>query len=105
MELIALGGLKPFWPGPFGPFDTDGAPIRSVYLLQKAGQNRCEPLEPARAVKELFVRLIQPRLHATEVQRTLGVLEAIVERVPVAILHFQPTPAAFETAIRHAGRV
>jgi hypothetical protein len=93
------------WHGSLVRKSPDGAPIGSVYLLQKAAENRCEPLEPARAVKELFVRLIQPRLHPTEVQETLGVLEAIVERVPVAILHFQPTPAAFEMAIRCAGRV
>jgi hypothetical protein len=50
-------------------------------------------------VKELFVRLIQPRLHAAEVHDTLEVLERIVERVPVAILYFRPTSAAFALAI------
>jgi len=93
------------WHGSLVRKSPDGAPIRSVYLLQKSTENRCEPLEPARAVKELFVRLIQPRLHAAEVRQTLAVLEAIVERVPVAVLHFQPTQAAFELAIGQHGCV
>jgi hypothetical protein len=34
-----------------------------------------------------------------EVHHTLEVLERIVERVPVAILYFRPTSAAFALAI------
>jgi hypothetical protein len=74
--------------------------LRGLYLLQKASEDRCESLPGSRAVKELFVRLIQPRLHPREVQLTLEVLERIVERVPVAILHFRPTPAAFALAVK-----
>jgi hypothetical protein len=73
-----------------------------VYLLQQAKEDRCEPLPRSRAVKELFVRLIQPRLHPVEVQQTLDVLERIVGRIPVAILHFRPTPAAFTLALKGA---
>jgi hypothetical protein len=75
-------------------------------LLQQAKDDRREPLPRSRAVKELFVRLIQPRLHPAEVQQTLEVLERIVERVPVAILHFRPTRAAFALAVKggQAGR-
>jgi hypothetical protein len=73
--------------------------LRALYLLRQAKEDRCEPLTRSQAVKELFVRLIQPRLHPTEVQLTLEVLERIVERVPVAVLHFRPTPAAFALAL------
>ena len=90
------------WHGSLVRKSPDGAPVRCIYLLQQSGENRCEPLPPARAVKELFVRLIQPRLHAAEIQQTLHVLESIVERVPTAVLHFRPTEAAFEMALRHA---
>jgi hypothetical protein len=88
------------WHGSLIRKSPEGAPLRGLYLLQKASEDRCEPLPGSRAVKELFVRLIQPRLHPREVQLTLEVLERIVERVPVAILHFRPTPAAFALAVK-----
>ena len=88
------------WHGSLIRKSPEGAPLRGLYLLQKAKEDRSEPLPGNRAVKELFVRLIQPRLHPREVQLTLEVLERIVERVPVAILHFRPTPAAFALALK-----
>ena len=88
------------WHGSLIRKSPEGAPLRGLYLLQQAKEDRCEPLTRGRAVKELFVRLIQPRLHPTEVQLTLEVLERIVERVPVAILYFRPTPAAFALAVK-----
>ena len=91
------------WHGSLIRKSPEGAPLRRLYLLQQAKEDRCEPLPPGRAVKELFVRLIQPRLHPTEVQLTLEVLERIVDRIPVAILHFRPTPAAFALAVRGGG--
>jgi len=87
------------WHGSLIRKSPDGAPLRALYLLRQAKEDRCEPLTRSQAVKELFVRLIQPRLHPTEVQLTLEVLERIVERVPVAVLHFRPTPAAFALAL------
>lgn len=102
--LTVQGGAPMAWGTPWhGSLirkSPEGAPLRGLYLLQKAGVDRCEPLPGSRAVKELFVRLIQPRLHPREVQLTLEVLERIVERVPVAILHFRPTPAAFALAVK-----
>ena len=107
--ILAIGAGGPMawgtpWHGSLVRKSPEGAPIRCVYLLQQAAENRCEPLAPARAVKELFVRLIQPRLHTTEIEQTLRVLEEIVERVPTAVLHFRPTQAAFEMAVSHRGR-
>jgi hypothetical protein len=87
------------WHGSLVRKSPEGAPIRGLYLLQQAAEDRCEPLPPARAVKELFVRLIQPRLHPTEVENTLRILESVVERVPTMVLHFRPTAAAFELAL------
>jgi hypothetical protein len=87
------------WHGSLVRKSPEGAPIRGIYLLQQAKEDRCEPLAPRRAVKELFVRLIQPRLHAAEVDNTLRILEYIVERVPVMVLQFRPTAAAFELAL------
>jgi hypothetical protein len=108
--LTARDGLPMAWGTPWhGSLirkSPEGAPLRGLYLLQQAKDDRREPLPRSRAVKELFVRLIQPRLHPAEVQQTLEVLERIVERVPVAILHFRPTRAAFALAVKggQAGR-
>lgn len=96
-QLMAWGTP---WHGSLIRKSPEGAPLRRLYLLQQAKEDRCEPLPLGRAVKELFVRLIQPRLHPAEIQLTLEVLERIVARVPVAILHFRPTPAAFALAVR-----
>jgi hypothetical protein len=88
------------WHGSLIRKSPDGAPLRRLYLLQKAQEDRVEPLPRGRAVKELFVRLIQPRLHPIEVERTLAVLEETAQRVPIGILHFRPTAAAFELAVK-----
>ncbi|HKW47453.1 MAG TPA: hypothetical protein VJN70_08405 [Gemmatimonadaceae bacterium] len=106
--ILTAGDVAPMawgtpWHGSLVRKSPEGAPLRCLYLLQQADENRCEPLARAHAVKELFVRLIQPRLHGAEVQQTLHVLESIVEQVPVALLHFRPTEAAFATALSHAG--
>jgi len=87
------------WHGSLIRKTPDGAPIEKFYLLQQAQIDRKEPLSQAHAVKELFVRLIQPRLHGMEVQRTLEILERIAQKVPMARLHFRPTPAAFDLAV------
>jgi hypothetical protein len=91
------------WHGSLVRKSPDGAPLRRIYLLQQAPEDRTESIPRARAVKELFVRLIQPRLHPTEVEQTLQVLEETVQRVPVALLYFRPTAAAFELAVRGSG--
>lgn len=90
------------WHGSLIRKSPEGAPLRRVYLLQKASEDRVEPLPEARAVKELFVRLIQPRLHPTEVEQTLRVLEEMAQRVPIGVLHFRPTAAAFALAVKRS---
>lgn len=87
------------WHGSLVRKSPEGAPLRGLYLLRQADEDRVEWLEGSRAVKELFVRLIQPRLDALEVGETLRLLEGVVERMPVGILHFRPTRAAFELAV------
>lgn len=83
------------WYGSLVRKTPEGAPVRSIYLLQQSAQNRIEILPPGRAVKELFVRLVQPRLSRAELERSLATLEELVGRVNVSVLHFQPTEEAF----------
>jgi len=94
-EVMAWGTP---WHGSLVRKSPEGAPVRGIFLLQQAAFDRIEPLSPARAAKELFVRLIQPRLEAGEVRETLRILEQIVERTPVGLLKFRPTRAAFDLA-------
>jgi len=86
------------WYGSLVRKTPEGAPVRSIYLLQQSAQNRIETLPPGRAIKELFVRLVQPRLSRAELERSLATLEELVGRVSVSVLHFQPTAEAFRLA-------
>jgi ABC-type glutathione transport system ATPase component len=90
------------WYGSLVRKTPEGAPVRHVFLLQQAKADRIDPLPPAQAVKELFARLVQPRLDAGEVESALARLEELVQTVPVSILRFLPTEAAFELAQRAA---
>ena len=83
------------WYGSLVRKTPEGAPVRSIYLLQQSAENRIETLSAGRAVKELFVRLVQPRLSGAELERSLATLEELVGRVSVSVLHFQPTAEAF----------
>ena len=91
------------WHGSLVRKTPEGAAVRGLFLLQQAAENRTEPLPPTVAAKELFVRLIQPRIDPMEVQGALRLLERIVDRVPVSVLHFRPTKSAFELAVAAAG--
>lgn len=87
------------WYGSLQKRSPEGAPVRAIYLLRQASTNAVEWLSPERAVKELFVRAIQPRLTAREVDGTLAALESITHRVPVGVLHCRKEPRAFAVAV------
>lgn len=89
------------WHGSFARTSAGSAPIRSISLLVQDRDDRIEAIPVQRAFKETFVRLIQPRINAGEVDRTLATLEEVITRVPVNELHFRPTVAAFELAAAH----
>jgi energy-coupling factor transporter ATP-binding protein EcfA2 len=86
------------WHGTYRRGSPRSAPVRGVWMLVQAPEDRIAPLHPAQAYKELFVRLIQPSVSAVEVERTLDALGRLVGAVPVAELHFRPTPEAFRLA-------
>ncbi|MFL5616589.1 MAG: hypothetical protein ACJ796_23185 [Gemmatimonadaceae bacterium] len=86
------------WYGSLVRKTPEGAPVRAIFLLQQANENRVERIEPARSLKELFVRLVQPRLDPRELDRSLTRLEDIVRTVKVSVLHFRPSAEAFDLA-------
>lgn len=90
------------WHGTLPRKSPVGVPLAAIYLLRQAAENEVRPMPGGRAVHELFVRLINPRATAEEVDRTYAALEELYARVPVAELHFTATPAAFELAVASA---
>ncbi len=93
------------WHGSFARTASGSAPIHSISLLLQDREDRLERIPSQRALKETFVRLIQPRITPADVQQNLATLEEVLRHVPVNALHFQPTPAAFELAARQNGKV
>lgn len=103
--IITLEGGVPTawgtpWHGSFARTSSGCAPVHSISLLVQDQEDRLAVIPAQRAFKETFVRLIQPRITAAEVDRTLATLEEVITRVPVNELHFRPTAAAFELAAR-----
>lgn len=83
------------WHGTYRRGSPGSAPVRGVWLLVQAAEDRIVPIPAAQAFNELFVRLIQPSVAANEVEQTVDALVRLVGAVPVGELHFRPTPAAF----------
>jgi hypothetical protein len=84
------------WHGSFPRTAATSAPVRGLFLLKQAPVDRIDSIPPDRALKELFVRLIQPRIAGPEVSRTLDTLSALVAACPLRTLHFRPTPAVMD---------
>ena len=90
------------WHGSFRRTSPLGAPIESVSLLVQDTEDRLTPIDPSRALKEMFVRTVQARITEREVQRTLDTLLAVATGVPFFELRFRPTPAAVSLVLRAA---
>ena len=86
------------WHGSFARTSSASAEVSGLFLLVQDTVDRVDPISGERALKELFVRLIQPRITAEEVSNTLDALAALVAARPLHALHFQPTPAAVHLA-------
>lgn len=87
------------WHGTHRRAERDSAPVRGVLLLSKDSVNVVSSLDPSRALKELFVRLIQPRVSAHEVDNNLRVLAVVLQSVNVGLLRFTPEIAAFRMVL------
>ncbi len=82
------------WHGSFRRTSPDSAPVGLIALLVHGTDDHIEPMEPRRAVKEMYVRTVQARISEREVQRTLDTIEVVASRVPCYELRFLPTTAA-----------
>lgn len=93
------------WHGSFARTSAASAPVTGLFLLQQDSVDRTEAIPGERALKELFVRLIQPRITSIEVSNTLDALATLVAVRPLHSLHFQPTPAAVQLARAVAAKI
>ena len=90
------------WHGTGRRSSSRTAPVAGIYLLVQAAEERAVPVAPARAFKEMFVRLIHQRLTTAEVDAALRTTEAIAASGRMWELHFRPVAEAFGLAIRTA---
>ena len=86
------------WHGTLARTCADSVPLRGLYLLRQDTTDITEPVPTDRALKELFVRLIQPRITGVEVGRALDSLSTILRAHPLRILRFRPTTSAVDLA-------
>jgi hypothetical protein len=72
--------------------------LDAIFLLRQCTETRVTPLSYEDAIKELFVRSIQPRVRGDEVLEAHAALEDVLAAVPAFELHFRPTLDAFALA-------
>jgi hypothetical protein len=87
------------WHGSQRKGGAGSAPLCGVFLLAQHSEDSIVPLTAARALGEMFVRLIHPTVDADETANVLTALGMLVARLPVHELHFRPTAHAFHLAV------
>ena len=85
------------WHGSGRFTSSRSAPVGGIFLLVQAPEERLVPIAPARAWKEMFIRLIHQKLSETEVTDAFAVLDRLSASVPMWELHFRPVPEAIDT--------
>lgn len=102
--IVTLDNDQPLvWGSPWHGSHRKGAaaraPLCGVFLLAQHQEDSIVPLTPARALGEIFVRLIHPTIDPNETAAVLEALGTLVGRRPVHELRFRPTPHAFRLAV------
>jgi hypothetical protein len=90
------------WHGSHRRARHGNAQVRGIFLLEKDSVNSVSPLDPSCALKELFVRLVQPRVSKDEVGNNLDVLSSVVQSARIGTLRFRPELEAFQRVV-HPG--
>ncbi|MGH7664853.1 MAG: hypothetical protein ACRENI_11230 [Gemmatimonadaceae bacterium] len=85
------------WHGTGRQSSSGSARVRGIFLIEQDSRNRVEPaMETSRALKELFVRLIQPRVRVDEVNSALDSLIGIQAAIPLRRFRFRAERSAFD---------
>jgi hypothetical protein len=90
------------WHGSYAQTSASSAPVSGIFLLVKDVDDHVDDVPQHRALKELFVRLIHPRVTEGELSNSLAALGALLAARPLRTLYFRPTSAAVELARRVA---
>jgi hypothetical protein len=93
------------WHGTLARTSAASVPLRGLFLLSQDTTDAVDLVPPDRALKELFVRLIQPRVTGAEVGRTMDALATTLRFCPLRALRFRPTASAVELARAELARV
>ena len=88
------------WHGSLQRTSATSAPIIGLALLVQSDRDRLSEVPATVALKEIFVRLIQPRLDRGEVDNTLGAVERLLAAIPLHKFEFTQSPSAIETLRR-----
>ncbi len=75
------------------------ARLDRIFILQHGDRNEITPLTCSRAVGELFARSFPPFHNSEALERTVGFLEQILNRVPCYQFQFIPNASAVEKVI------
>jgi hypothetical protein len=89
------------WHGDAGLAAQASGRLDRIYLIAHGSANQIIPLEPSRAVAELFARTFVPFHSPAGLANTLRFIEEVARRVPVSLFRFVPDNNAVE-AILHA---
>ncbi len=94
---VRLDGSRPRihgtpWGGDADFGTNDHAPLTAVVVLGQASENTLRPLPRENAAAELAARAFLPFWDASLMERALGVLERLIEQVPVYSLECRPEP-------------
>jgi hypothetical protein len=67
-------------------------PLRAIYALEQAAEDRVEEIPRGEQVRRLAVAASIGVRHRLFMERALDLAEQLVERVPVHVLHFRKSP-------------
>jgi hypothetical protein len=90
------------WHGDAGLAAQDSGRLDRIFLLEHGSANEILPLEPSRAVAELFTRTFVPHHSPAGLAHVLRFTEEIARQVPVALFRFVPDIVAVEAILRAA---
>lgn len=74
------------------------APIRGIFLLSQAKENRIEKISPAQAVRTLFSQTVVNLWNPTFAERVTDLLSALASGIPICSLACLPEISAVELA-------
>jgi hypothetical protein len=84
------------WPSS-GKFVLNAsAPLRKIYFLEHGTENEQVPLKPRTAIFRLLSGALVPWMDAAFFDPMIATLEALLRRVPCAVLRFRPDASAVD---------